>query len=153
MELWYQLKAEYEASRGSRAADVYPDGGPSPVAVDSTGFDPIEHEGRCKTCEERKYVDQSDDPSVSFQTPTSISPNMAAGAVAAHENEHVRNEKSSAEREDREIVNQTVTFTYACCPECGRNYVSGGTTRTTSVKKHESVNREQEKPAPGDMAH
>jgi len=63
---------------------------------------------------------------------------MAAAAVASHENEHVRNEQAKAHRDDREIISQTVTLTYDCCPECGRNYVSGGTTRTTSVSKSDS---------------
>jgi len=103
----------------------------------------LEPQGMCITCENRKYVDQSNDASVSFQTPTSINPNMAAAAVAAHENEHVRNEQARAHREDREIVSQTVTLTYDCCPECGRHYVSGGTTKTTSINKsddNESAN-------------
>ena len=98
----------------------------------------LKPQGACHTCENRKYVDKSDDASVSFQTPTSVSPNMAAAAVASHENEHVRNEQARAHREDREIVSQTVTLTYDCCPECGRHYVSGGTTRTTSVNKSDS---------------
>jgi hypothetical protein len=63
---------------------------------------------------------------------------MAAAAVAAHEQEHVRNEQAKAYREDREIVSQTVTLTYDDCPECGRHYVSGGTTRTTSISRTDS---------------
>lgn len=106
--------------------------------IGSIKFDTIEPRGECKTCESRRYVDQSDDPSVSFQTPTKVNPNMAMGAVTSHENEHVRNEQSKAQREGREIVNQTVTLTYDTCPECGRNYVSGGTTRTTSISRHDS---------------
>ncbi|OPY83093.1 MAG: hypothetical protein A4E65_00729 [Syntrophorhabdus sp. PtaU1.Bin153] len=43
----------------------------------------------CKACKNRTYKDQSSDPSVSFQTPTHVSPEMAALAVAAHEHEHV----------------------------------------------------------------
>lgn len=99
---------------------------------------PLKPAGECKTCESRRYIDKSDDPSVSFQTPTKISPNMAASAVASHENEHVSHEKGKARRDNREIVNQTVTFTYDVCPECGRNFVSGGTTHTTSVSKPET---------------
>jgi len=98
----------------------------------------LEPQGTCMTCENRRYVDQSDDASVSFQTPTSISPNMSAAAVASHEQEHVRNEQASAHRDGREIISQTVTLQYDCCPECGKHYVSGGTTKTTSVSKPES---------------
>jgi len=98
----------------------------------------LETQGVCHTCENRRYVDQSDDASVSFQTPTKINPNMAAAAVASHEQEHVRNEQARAHREDREIVNQTVTLTYDTCPECGKQYVSGGLTKTTSISKPDS---------------
>jgi len=99
---------------------------------------PLDPNTECETCSNRKYVDGSDDSSVSFQTPTNISPNMAAAAVASHENEHVRNEQAKAARDDREIVQQSVTIHYDTCEECGRQYVSGGTTRTTSVSKSDS---------------
>ena len=92
----------------------------------------------CHTCENRRYVDGSDDASVSFQTPTKISPSMAAMAVASHEQEHVRNEQAKAHRDDREVVSQIVTMTYDTCPECGKQYVSGGTTKTTTRGKPES---------------
>ncbi|MCL2820502.1 MAG: hypothetical protein FWD38_06690 [Oscillospiraceae bacterium] len=98
----------------------------------------LKAEGVCETCENRRYVDQSNDSSVSFQTPTKISPNMAAAAVASHEQEHVRNEQANAQRDNREIISQSVTLTYDTCPECGKQYVSGGTTRTTSIGKSES---------------
>ncbi|MDR2571087.1 MAG: hypothetical protein LBD23_12490 [Oscillospiraceae bacterium] len=104
----------------------------------------LKSQGVCHTCENRKYVDQSDDASVSFQTPTNINPNMAAAAVASHENEHVRNEQAKAARDGREIVNQTVTLTYDSCPECGKHYVSGGTTKTTSISKSKSQNHNTE---------
>jgi len=94
--------------------------------------------GVCHTCENRRYVDQSNDSSVSYQTPTKISPNNAAAAVAAHEQEHVRNEQANAHRDNRQIISQSVTLTYDTCPECGKQYVSGGTTRTTSKGKSES---------------
>jgi len=89
----------------------------------------------CQTCKNRKYVDQSDDPSVSFQAPTNISPGQSASAVMSHEREHVVNEQARAEKEGREVVSQTVTLQMSTCPECGRMYVSGGTTRTVTVAK------------------
>ena len=87
---------------------------------------------QCATCESRTYQDVSDDPSVSFQTPTHISPGQSAAAVASHEAEHVANEQAKADREGYEIVSQTVTLHSSICPECKRVYVSGGTTRTLS---------------------
>jgi hypothetical protein len=86
----------------------------------------------CQTCKERRYVDQSNDSSVSFQTPTKIAPNAAAAAVSAHEREHVRNNQAEADREDRKVVSQNVTIHTSICPECGTVYVSGGTTRTVT---------------------
>ena len=117
-----------------------------PAGPEMTGnraLEALDPQGACETCKNRKYVDQSDDASVSFQTPTSISPSMAGAAVAAHEQEHVRNEQARAQRDGREIVNQSVTLTYATCPECGKHYVSGGTTRTTSVSKSDSEESEE----------
>lgn len=92
---------------------------------------------RCETCEKRKYQDGSDDPSVSFQTPTRINPDAAASAVRGHEMEHVFHEQAKAEREDRKVVSQSVTLHTGICPECGRVYVSGGTTRTVTKADNE----------------
>ena len=95
----------------------------------------------CSTCESRRYVDRSDDSSVSYQTPTNLNPRTAAADIAAHEREHVNNERARADREGREIVNQTVTIQYAMCTECNTLYPSGGTTRTHSIS---SADEEQE---------
>lgn len=92
----------------------------------------IMEEGECQTCKERKYQDQSDDPGVSYQTPTNIAPEQAAAAVRGHEQEHVVREQAKAKQEDREVVSQSVSLHTAICPECGKVYVSGGTTRTTT---------------------
>lgn len=93
--------------------------------------------GRCETCEKRKYQDGSDDPSVSFQTPTRIDPDSAASAVRGHEMEHVFHEQAKAEKEDRKVVSQSVTLHTGICPECGKTYVSGGTTRTVTKAENE----------------
>jgi len=87
----------------------------------------------CQTCKNRKYVDESNDPSVSFQTPQNISPGQSAGAVMSHEREHVSNEQAKAERENRRVISQTVALSTSICPECGRVYVSGGVTRTVTA--------------------
>lgn len=94
-------------------------------------------EGECKTCEQRKYQDGSDDPGVSFKTAAHISPEQAAAAVRGHEMEHVVREQSKAEREDREVISQSVSIHTAICPECGKAYVSGGTTRTVTAESQD----------------
>jgi len=127
-----------------------PTSGQGPEAAEGGHLEVLESQGVCHTCENRRYVDQSNDASVSFQTPTKISPNMAAAAVAAHENEHVRNEQARAHREGRDIVSQSVTLTYDVCPECGRHYVSGGTTRTTSVDRSDSDDSDESENVMGD---
>lgn len=110
-------------------------------------------EGECKTCEERKYQDGSDDMGVSFQTPTNIKPEQAASAVRGHEMEHVVREQAKADREGRKVVSQSVTMHTEICPECGKSYVSGGTTRTVTKAETENdfqqdlaqQNKEEEK--------
>ena len=92
----------------------------------------VMEEGECQTCKERKYQDGSDDPGVSFKTPTNIAPEQVASAVRGHENEHVVREQAKAQREDRKVVSQSVTYHTDICPECGKVYVSGGETRTVT---------------------
>lgn len=96
-------------------------------------------DGECQTCEQRKYQDGSDDMGVSFKTPTKIAPEAAGAAVRGHEQEHVTRERAKAEREDRRVVSQTVTLHTDICPECGKVYISGGTTQTTTAAKPEPV--------------
>lgn len=86
----------------------------------------------CQTCKRRKYSDRSSDPTVSFQTPTSLSPEQASTAVRAHEQQHVVHEQARARENGQRVVSQSVTIHSAICPECGRSYVSGGTTTTTT---------------------
>ncbi|MDE7262315.1 MAG: hypothetical protein K2N78_09720 [Oscillospiraceae bacterium] len=103
-------------------------------------------DGKCQTCEKRKYQDESDDMGVSFQTPTNISPEQVASAVRGHENEHVVREQAKAQREDRKVVSQSVTLHTDICPECGKVYISGGTTRTVTAadNKPEDVQQAEE---------
>ena len=89
----------------------------------------------CQTCENRKFKDVSNDPSVSFKTPTSVAPGAEAYAVAAHESQHVANEEGKALRGGREVVYQSVQINTSACPECGRVYVSGGKTTTLTREK------------------
>ena len=108
------------------------------------GAQKVSEEAECQTCKERKYQDGSDDAGVSFKTPTHISPDQAASAVKGHEMEHVVRERAAAEREDRRVVSQSVTMHTAICPECGRVYVSGGTTRTTTASQPDSAEAMQQ---------
>lgn len=99
-------------------------------------------QGECETCEKRKYQDGSDDMGVSYQTPTNIKPEQATSAVRGHEMEHVYREQAKADREGRKVVSQSVTMHSEICPECGKSFVSGGTTRT--VTKAETDNAAQQ---------
>ena len=117
----------------------------------STGGTPVEGVGQsesqvkagfksspteCQTCKERKYVDGSDE-NVSFKSATHIAPEAAMGRVMAHEGEHVANAYSKEAKENGQVVNASVSIHTAVCPECGRTYLSGGTTRTT-IRYNES---------------
>ncbi|MDR0220298.1 MAG: hypothetical protein LBI54_02710 [Lachnospiraceae bacterium] len=103
--------------------------------VRNPGADPVKKPGRtsapaeCKTCANRRYVDGSDE-NVSFKAPTKISPEAAAGAVRAHEGEHVANAFQKAAKNGGEVISANVSIKTAICPECGRSYVSGGETTT-----------------------
>ena len=68
---------------------------------------------------------------VSFKSAAHISPDAAATAVRSHEGEHVSNAYDKAAKNDGEVVNASVAIHTSVCPECGRTYVSGGTTTTT----------------------
>ena len=104
----------------------------NPALEEAKSAQEVMEEGECQTCKERKYQDGSDDPGVSFKTPTNVAPEQAASAVRGHENEHVVREQAKARREDRKVVSQSVTYHTGICPECGKVYVSGGTTRTVT---------------------
>lgn len=101
-------------------------------------------EGRCETCEERKYQDGSDDMGVSYQTPTRIDPDQAASAVRGHEMEHVYREQAKADREGRKVVSQNVTMHTEICPECGKSFVSGGTTHTVTKADTDNAAQQQD---------
>jgi len=103
---------------------------------DIKGAGAVEPPQECQTCKNRKYVDVSDDPSVSFQSPAHISPGQAASSVMSHEQEHVSHEQARADKEGRKVVSQTVSLSMSACPECGRMYVSGGVTHTITVKEN-----------------
>lgn len=84
---------------------------------------------RCQTCENRKYQDGSDE-NVSFKSAAHVSPEAAVSAVRAHEGEHVSNAYTSAAQKNGKVISAAVSIHTSVCPECGRTYVSGGTTST-----------------------
>lgn len=84
----------------------------------------------CETCKKRKYQDVSNEANVSFQTAAHVSPAAAGSAVRAHESQHVSNAYKKAETDNGKVLRASVSIHTSICPECGRSYVSGGTTQT-----------------------
>ena len=134
VEMAVRMRIRYPDSptQGQNAASALAGQAKDPAVEQSKSAREVMEEGECQTCKERKYQDGSDDPGVSFKTPTNVSPDQAASAVRGHENEHVVREQAKAQREDRRVVSQNVTIHNDICPECGKVYVSGGTTRTVT---------------------
>lgn len=99
--------------------------------------DPTEE---CQTCKNRKYKDGSNEM-VSFKSPAHISPESSAATVRAHEQEHVNNAYAKAATADggAKVVSASVSLQMSVCPECGRSYVSGGTT-STQIKYYNEDN-------------
>ena len=92
----------------------------------------------CETCKNRKYQDGSDEM-VSFKSATHISPQSAASAVRSHEQEHVSNAYKKAAEGNGKVIQASVAIHTSVCPECGRSYVSGGTT-STQIKYYNEEN-------------
>lgn len=114
----------------------------NPLNKNTTGKTGTDPQGECQTCKNRKYVDGSDEM-VSFKAPGHISPQQAPSAVRAHEQEHVTNAYSKAAQNNGKVVSATVSIHTAVCPECGRSYVSGGTT-STQIKYYNEENPYQQ---------
>ena len=91
----------------------------------------------CETCRNRKYQDGSDEM-VSFKSAAHISPQASASRVMAHEQEHVSNAYKKAAQNNGKVISANVSLKTAICPECGRSYVSGGTTSTQIRYSNES---------------
>ena len=105
---------------------------------------PFEEE-ECESCKNRKYQDGSDE-NVSFKSAQHISPESAAARVRAHEGEHVANAYSKAAKEGGEVGRASVSIHTDICDECGKVYVSGGTTHTTIKYPKEQMQQQgQEK--------
>lgn len=105
----------------------------------------------CQTCKERKYQDGSNE-NVSFKAAAYISPNAAGSAVRAHEGEHVANAYDKAAQKNGKVVSASVSIHTSVCPECGRTYVSGGTTNT-QIKYTDESNPYQQNQKAQDALH
>ena len=135
-------KAQAPALSGLKGADAQQ--AANPALEGSKSAQEVMEEGECQTCKERKYQDGSDDPGVSFKTPTNISPEQAASAVRGHENEHVVREQAKARQDGRRVVSQSVTYHTDICPECGKVYVAGGETRTVTKSNTDKQAEQQD---------
>ena len=89
----------------------------------------------CSTCATRMYQDGSDE-NVSFKSAAHISPTAAGAAVRSHEGEHVSNAYKKAAMNNGKVMSTGVAIHMSVCPECGRSYVSGGTTHS-SIKYYD----------------
>lgn len=126
---------------GGQPDGVRPSGSTGRVeTAETSGADRTARTGKteCQTCKKRKYMDRSNEGDVSFQAPTHISPNQAASRVMSHEREHVQNAVSEGQQENKKLVSVSVSLKMAVCPECGRSYVAGGTTRTKMLTYREN---------------
>ena len=122
----------YEANGNAAIGDEQP---AERVIIRNPGESTEKQAGRksspaeCETCKNRKYQDGSDE-NVSFKSATHIDPNAAASRVRSHEQEHVSNAYKKASQNNGKVVSCNVAIHTAVCPECGRTYVSVGTTST-----------------------
>ncbi|MDL2233815.1 hypothetical protein LJC63_09620 [Ruminococcaceae bacterium OttesenSCG-928-L11] len=86
----------------------------------------------CETCRKRQYKDESSDGGVSFQAPKHLAASTAGIRVMSHEHEHAAAESTDPGEEGGVTRSSNTYLEYAKCPECGRTYVKGGLTKTTS---------------------
>ncbi len=119
--------AAQAAPGGSDSRKVSGAGGDDPRKVNGT--DGPKGATECQTCKNRKYQDGSNE-NVSFKAAAHVSPTAAGSAVRAHEGEHVSNAYTKAAKDGGKVVRASVSIHTSVCPECGRTYVSGGTTDT-----------------------
>lgn len=98
----------------------------------------------CQTCANRKYQDGSNEADVSFKAASHVSPEAAASAVRSHEQMHVANAYQKASQNNGKVLSATVSIHTSTCPECGRSYVSGGTTQTKIKYTNEANPYQQE---------
>ena len=142
------MNTSYNGYGASSAVSAAGSDGNSGGVIRNMGESTVKSPGRksspaeCETCKNRKYKDGSDEM-VSFKSATHISPQAAATSVRAHEQEHVSNAYKDAAMNNGKVLQATVSIRTAVCPECGRSYVSGGTT-STQIKYYNEENPYQQ---------
>jgi|GEM_PF-629517 len=130
-----EVQTAYQSPGQKRVADAIERQGGNPALAKGFSSEKAAKRAgvlKCETCATRKYQDGSDEQ-VSFKSPQHISPNAAGARVRGHEQEHVNNAYDKAAEKGGKVLNASVAIHTAVCPECGRTYVSGGTT-TTQIK-------------------
>ena len=100
-------------------------------AVDGKKIEKTDPGYQCQSCQNRKYQDGSNENDVSFKSASKVAPEAASSAVRSHEQQHVSNAYEKAETSNGKVISANVQIHTSICPECGKTYVSGGTTRTT----------------------
>ena len=83
--------------------------------------------------DERKYQDESNDPSVSFKYPRKINEYQAWIAVRSHESEHVRDAVFKAQ--NKGVLARVQVRFHTGFDKKGELYLKGGTTKVNSSKK------------------
>ena len=150
----FQTGTAYEGYAGS--VQMMPEGDTAAQTIRNPGESTEKQAGResspaeCETCKNRKYQDGSDEM-VSFKSAAHISPNAAASRVRSHEQEHVSNAYKEAAQNNGKVMSCNVAIHTAVCPECGRTYVSGGTT-ATQIKYFNEENPYQKEMKSSDAA-
>ena len=119
------------ASEGSVKLKVHTENQAKDVGLSAAEIKGLKRTGQieCATCASRKYQDGSDEQ-VSFKSAAHVSPEASGARVRGHEQEHVSNAYEKASKGNGRVLQASVAIHTATCPECGKSYVSGGTTTT-----------------------
>lgn len=130
----------YASYNTSRPTSIY---GSNYDEKAKNNINPLTGKEECETCKNRKYQDGSNESNVSFKSATHVSPEAAGSAVRAHEQQHVSNAYKKAAADNGKVLRASVSIHTDICPECGRSYVSGGTTNT-QIKYYNEENPYQQ---------
>lgn len=125
----------------------------TPVSTDNTvdSSAKVKPATECKTCQNRKYVDGSNENNVSFKTPGVIRPEESYAKVSSHEREHVANAIAEGSKPGAELISVSVSLKMGVCPECGRVYVAGGVTNTQIQYSEENPYEKNRKSVEGSV--
>ncbi|MCM1263385.1 MAG: hypothetical protein NC313_11760 [Butyrivibrio sp.] len=140
------LASSYFPSQADESYQIIRNPGQSTEKLPGRESSPAE----CETCRNRKYQDGSDE-NVSFKAASHISPNAAASKVRSHEQEHVSNAYRKAAQNNGKVLSCNVAIHTSVCPECGRTFVSGGTT-STQIRYYNEENPYQKELKSSDAA-